>query len=518
MSAVDPHNLAETGEPQAGQFPRAALNRLWIVAAVLLAASAIPYVSSSFADYRYWSRLDASALLRAVTLQPPPKEAVVLAESGPPPDDGVELAENALNQLAGVGTDGQKPIVLPAIVTEAAVPVLAGEGTATAGAEILKVADDALGEQKVWLSGPPQALAPFFRALVDLANNKRPYVRIAHYGDSHTADDGITHVARQLLQRRFGDGGHGFTLVQGRTQWYSHKGIGRSASEGWHMVNFLNGNAKDGAYGYGGVASEGGPGEWFNLDSGKSKISKFILYFRAYGKAAVSARIDGKAAAALAVVAPAGVDAEKIWPVAEGTHSIQWLVTAGKIRLFGGAVERDRGVIYDSMGEVGARGTRWTLANAEHLKAVMAQRPPDLLILNYGGNERTDKISETKYLDQMGKVVERMRAGTQNADGSNRSACLILGPGDHGMREKGKIISEPDIIRINNWQKKLADSTGCAFFDAQAFMGGDGAMGRWVKQGLGWSDYSHFTGKGEQAMGVGLYRALLQGLREYVKR
>lgn len=518
MSAVDPHNLAETGEPQAGAFPRDAMLKLWTVAAVLVAASAIPYAHSGLVDYRYWSRLDASALLRAVTLQSPPKDTAIAAENGPPPDDGVELAENTLNQLAGVGADGQKAIQLPDHVTETAAPILAGETTATAAAESLAVNDDALGDQKVWLSGPPLALAPFFRALVDLAHGQRSYVRIAHYGDSHTADDGITHVTRQLLQRRFGDGGHGFTLVQGRTQWYSHKGIGRSSSEGWHMVNFLNGNAKDGAYGYGGVASEGGPGEWFNLDSGKGKISKFILYFRGQGKASVSARIDGKAVAALTVAPPAGGDGEKVWTVAEATHSIQWRVTAGKIRLFGGAIERDRGVIYDSMGEVGARGTRWTLANAEHLKAVMTQRPPDLLILNYGGNERTDKVSESKYLEQMGRVVDHMRAGSQNADGSYKMACLILGPGDHGMREKGKIISEPDIIRINNWQKKLADNTGCAFFDARAFMGGEGAMGRWVKQGLGWSDYSHFTGKGEQAMGVGLYRALLHGLRNHSKR
>lgn len=489
-------------------MPRAALVRLVVVAGVLAVASLVPYTSERLADYRYWDRFDASSLGRAVTFTPPPKAEEALAQ-GMPREPAEELAGADLDQLAGVPAQpAPQQLAQAATSTEELAPPAVAEGTSP-----LDVAAEALGDQKVWLQGDIHALDPFWQALADLAAGKRAQVRIAHYGDSHTANDGITHVTRQLLQRRFGDGGHGFTLVQGRTQWYSHKGVQRGASEAWKILDFLHGNARDGAYGFGGVAADGGPGEWFSLDTtSKHTASRFVLYFRSQGRATVAVKIDGKPAKSLVITSASGSDGTETWTVPDGPHSIQWRVTAGRIRLFGGAVERDRGVVYDSLGEVGARGTRWLQADEGHLKTVMAQRPVDLLIVNYGGNERSDKVSEATYLEKMAKTIARMRAG------SPHGACLVLGPGDHGERERGKVISDPDIVRINGWQKTLATQAGCAFFDARGFMGGEGAMGRWVKAGLGWSDYSHFTAKGEQAMGLGLYRAFLKGLQDWQGR
>jgi hypothetical protein len=90
-----------------------------------------------------------------------------------------------------------------------------------------------------------------------------------------------------------------------------------------------------------------------------------------------------------------------------------------------------------------------------------------------------------------------------------------MAPSDHGSKKGGKIISDPAVIRISGWQKKMAAEVGCLYFDTRAAMGGDGAMGRWVRDGLGWSDYSHFTAQGERAMGQIIYRALLEGLRRW---
>src|SRR5690348_16988450 len=44
--------------------------------------------------------------------------------------------------------------------------------------------------------------------------------RIVHYGDSPTTADMITGDVRLLLQRRFGDAGHGFSLVAKPWAWY----------------------------------------------------------------------------------------------------------------------------------------------------------------------------------------------------------------------------------------------------------------------------------------------------------
>ncbi|HXM46026.1 MAG TPA: hypothetical protein VN924_32635, partial [Bryobacteraceae bacterium] len=58
--------------------------------------------------------------------------------------------------------------------------------------------------------------------------------RILHYGDSPTTADLITGDTRQLLQKRYGDAGHGFTLIGKPWAWYEHRGVELS-SHGWQM-------------------------------------------------------------------------------------------------------------------------------------------------------------------------------------------------------------------------------------------------------------------------------------------
>lgn len=493
--------LGETGAAPA-QFPLGPLKRLYSIAAVLTLASLVPYLNADWADYRYWDRLDAEPLIRAATLTAPTR-----AEGpgdGPKPTSAEDdLSDGDVAALAGVPGG----VGLPGSATAEEDAPLAATVTAS---EALVVTDELLGNQKVWLEGDIQLLAPFFQALTDLAHGKRAKVRIGHWGDSHLANDGLTHVARLLLHARFGDGGHGFTLVQGRTEWYAHKGITRTVSTGWRDFNFLSGNARDGSYGYGGVTVEGGPGEQFTLaNSAKQPASQLHLYYRSQGKASMSVRVDGKALDKLDVTEPAGTEAVKVWNPAEGKHTSTFRVTGGRMRIHGVALERERGLVYDSLGEVGARGIRWTQADATAMNQTMALRRPDLLILNYGGNERQDKLSQDSYTAKMSEVVELFKAGRSDV------ACILMAPSDHGIKKGGKIVSDPAVVRIIGWQRKVAKDVGCLFFDTRAAMGGEGAMGRWVRDGLGWSDYSHFTAQGERAMGQIIYRALLEGLRRW---
>lgn len=491
------------GEPAAG-FPTAALRRLCTVAAVLGLASLIPYVPLPVAlgpdktlgqvleDYRYWDRIDASPLVRALTLTPPPKGEALLAVGQTPPEEEAsrELEGAELEALAGMaGVDAPD-----AATAAAALPVA------------LVVSDKDVGDQRVLLEHP-ERLERFWLALADLAMGKRNKVRIAHYGDSHLANDGQSHILRQLLQRRFGDGGHGYTLVSARTQWYSHRGVERSSSDGWKILSFLSGNASDGAYGHAGFAAEGGPGQWFQLGStARYPASQFTLYYRALGPATIQRQIDGKSIEPLVVDADArGNDFADTWSGPDGVHAVRWRIGAGRVRWFGGAVERERGLVYDSLGEVGTRGTRWSSVDAEHLREMGKLRPVDLFILDYGGNERVDKPTEEAYIAKLTGVVRMFQSAQPGA------ACALFGPPDHGHKKAGKVISDPVVVKLVGWQRKVAEATGCAFYDQRAFMGGDGAMGRWVAKGWGWGDMAHFTPQGERVMAQGVYRALLAG-------
>lgn len=487
-------------------FPKGPLFRLLQAGVVVVAASLFPFFVDGLEDYRYWERLDASPLWRAVSWQDPPA-AEAQPAGAPKANEDEELDDAELDRMAGV--HGSAGLAAGASDTDDAAAGLPGAPT---GDDPLAVDDETLKGQTIWLEGDLEHGAPLFRALADLARGRRSHVRIGHWGDSHIANDGITHVTRLLLQKRFGDGGHGFVLPQGRTEWYSHKGVTLAPSEGWTIVNFLNGNAKDGAYGYGGVGVDGGLGETVTwTSSAKTAWSNAYLYFRAKGRGAWLARIDNKAQPKVEFSAAAPTDLAAAWTTTDAAHAIQVKVASGKVRLFGVALERERGVVYDSLGEVGARGVRWKNADAAHLQATMALRKPDAVIVNYGGNERLDKLAEATYVQRMNDVVTLLKGGRTDV------ACLVFGPSDHGVREKGAVVSDPAIVKLIRWQRRVAKESNCLFFDTRALMGGDGSMGRWVKQGLGWSDYSHFTAKGERAMGQGTYRALLRGMRDWLR-
>ncbi|MSQ85190.1 MAG: hypothetical protein EXR77_20325, partial [Myxococcales bacterium] len=465
------------------EFPRQPLVRLAQVLAVLIAASLGPFVHPVLDEYRYWERFDWTPIGRAVGLAQPLPPEVVTATDAPKANEGDELDDDAVTRMAGLHS---RPAALAADASAGqAVAGLAGDATSD---NPLNIDDAALADQKVWLQGDLEHGAPLFQALVDLAGGRRRHVRIAHYGDSHIANDGITHVTRLLLQKRFGDGGHGFVLPQGRTEWYSHKGIDLQPSDGWTMVNFLNGNAKDGAYGYGGVGLDGDAGDSVTWSAtGKATWSVATVYLRSKGKAQLVGKIDNKAGQKYEIAAGSPTELAHSFAATDGKHALTVRLAAGKVRLFGVALERESGVVYDSLGEVGARGVRWKNADSSHMQAMMALRKPDAIIVNYGGNERLDKLAEGTYVQRMNDVVSLLKANRTNV------ACLVFGPSDHGVREKGVVVSDPAIVKLIRWQRRVAQESKCLFFDTRGLMGGEGSMDRWVKQGLGWSDYSHFT-------------------------
>jgi hypothetical protein len=64
----------------------------------------------------------------------------------------------------------------------------------------------------------------------------------------------------------------------------------------------------------------------------------------------------------------------------------------------------------------------------------------------------------------------------------------------------------------------VAAANGCGFWDAQAAMGGDGAMGRWGarKPPLAWTDLLHLSTDGQAIIGDMLADAILAGYDRWV--
>src|SRR6516165_5953327 len=90
------------------------------------------------------------------------------------------------------------------------------------------------------------SLDRFYRAL-SRSERREPgaVTRIIHYGDSPTTSDLITGDIRSLLQRHFGDAGHGFVLADNPWAWYHHAGV-KVFALGWRMLSASSFDADDG--------------------------------------------------------------------------------------------------------------------------------------------------------------------------------------------------------------------------------------------------------------------------------
>lgn len=541
-------------EPRPDLDLRTALQRFGVVVLVFAGLWCVPYAHPALEDWRYLGDIDASPLVRAVRLEPPPDPAATMPGglgAGTAPG-GEELSDDELAALdpglgsgdASPGSDAHGPesvavapspdagaLAEPVVQPDAGAVAADAHAVAPSTAEVPKTSttptaetpgDSGLPRALVFDPGlaPPAAaiehperIAPFFAALVALAKGERARVRVRHYGDSHLANDGISHVLRVLLQRRFGDGGHGFVIARSGSRWFKHKGVRIGSSDGWKSRAFIGGGFADGHYGFGGEASAGGPGQSAYVATAAkgqgTTATRVALWWRAGKGARLQVEVDGVRGESIDAQ---GEESDRFatWEgLPDAGHKIRVRVARGKVRLYGWVVERDRGLVWDSLGVVGARARRWLSADAAHIAAQAARRDAQLLVLNYGANSRNDKISEAKYAKTYAEVLARLRP-------DKGEPCLVVGPGDHGKKQKGKVVSDPRTVQMVGWQRTIAEQLGCAFIDARAMMGGDGAMGRWVKQGLGWADYAHLTPRGQAQLGRDLYAALMHGLAGYL--
>lgn len=369
----------------------------------------------------------------------------------------------------------------------------------------------------------PEALAGFFARLAVVARGQGAPVRIAHYGDSAVAADSITSTARRKLQRKFGDAGHGFILIARGAMHYLHKDIVTRASDGWEVDSIVHLRLRPGYYGYGGVRARGGGGQTAHFGTVKEgdigrAVSRFeIFYQRQRGGGPIELKVDGKRVEVLQTQGDKPEDAFHVVNVPDGAHTLSLRVLGSAVNLYGVALERDRpGVVYDSLGLVGAVAERLLGAEPAHIAGQIAHRDPDLVVLAFGGNESVNAyLNIDHYEKDQTKVVRRMRSGKPGVP------CMLFAPLDQGERDaRGRVVTVPVLPEIVSAQRRVAAREGCAFFDAFSAMGGEGSMASWLKARprLATSDMRHATPAGYEVIGDLYYKALLEAFARYLER
>jgi lysophospholipase L1-like esterase len=488
---------------------RSGLPRLFLALGAALAVWGLPYLSTRLEGFRPWTREDPlpfSRLLDPGSSGP----SVAEAAGGLEADRRLRPAERAILSGFDDAADGRgEPPRKQVLLAEAGPTKLAPPA-----------------EVAVPIEDPHGAMAAFYRALARTARARagsgapasRPasddlVTRIAHFGDSAIAPDGLTSVARELLQRQFGDAGHGFILAAPATRWYIHRGV-VLRSEGWEKRTVTRKNAPDGRTGYGGVRAEGSSRSFAVVGTTRSgpigrAVSRFDLLFRrGPGEGQLLLQVDRETPRKVSAASRVWEDALHTVRVPDGPHQLRIRVE-GSASVYGVALERDGpGVVYDTLGMVGLFADRLADLRLDHLRTQLAQRRPDLMILMLGGNTLAfphwSAAGYRSVFDRMLKLFRRARP---------EASCLVMSPLDHGERHRGEIRTRPRLKEMVAIERAVGLANGCAFYSIFDAMGGEGTMARWSRSNprLVSGDLAHTSTGGDRILGTLLYRALLAG-------
>lgn len=501
MRATQEHTAAAPADLASETTGTGVRHLMWVGLTIALCAGAT-YTTPLFAKVRPWVKGEPTPLWHLT-------ESVAPGQSTGPSVAGAAVAPGP----------AQTPAVDPSLAAleEARKRAEASDGGPAARVEPAEYDGVTRGIDQ------PEHLSAFYAALAATAN-KKPHAitRIAHYGDSAVAADGVTSAARRLFQTRFGDAGHGFMLTARGDMHYIHRDIRARAGGEWELMHIVRGPLRRGWYGYGGVQYRGKGGASATFETpddtpvGRS-ASRFEVFFqKTRGGGDIRVSIDGDVAGTIDTRADNQDDGWQTFEAPDGPHAFSLRVGGrGMVTMYGVALERDvPGVVYDSLGLVGARAQRLLNADATHFRRQIEHRAPHLLVLAFGGNESGDPyLNPDAYKQELRTILRNLR-------GNDRSmSCLMFAPLDQGEKnERGTVETVEILPRIIEAQAEVARSEGCAFYNAWQAMGGEGSMWRWYKHRPRWatSDFRHATPEGYDVMGEMFYKALLKGFAEYL--
>jgi lysophospholipase L1-like esterase len=448
------------------------------------------------------------------------REPAAKGSPAPPPAAGVS-AEPALGEARIETESRSRPDLAQPEHAELPVP---------ARGPIAGSAQNAAREVKLDFTRPPlpiadpsgKALDGFYAAL-ERTRQKQPgaVTRVVHFGDSIVTSDYVSGTLRRKLQDQFGDAGHGFSLIANAWPAYFHNDVYRFASSGWLVSRIVGPLSPDGLYGLGGVSFRAPPGARARFGTARSgrygrAVSRFVVVFlKQPGGGQLALNVDSEPHSMIDTEASEVSVARHEVTVTDGEHELEIVTKKGMTRAFGVIMERvGPGVVLDAIGIQGARIRFLDKQDDRHWADELVARKPDLLIYQFGANESGDNFAYpmAEYRKTMLDVLRQGRTAVPDA------GCLVIAAMDRAEKRGTALTSMPVIPALVKEQKAAATEIGCALFDTYTAMGGAGSMPTWVRRGLGQADLTHPSGVGSEVLATWIYRALMQGYDEYLKR
>jgi len=339
--------------------------------------------------------------------------------------------------------------------------------------------------------------------------------RVVHLGDSSIGLDQLTHGIRRRMQRRFGDAGPGFVLLQPHSASYRHAVAHPGVRRKWEFCFLIFRCRRDGHYGLGGVTfrSGGGAATVYQVpDAGgdDGAATRFELWYATQPHGGSLVVTAGGRRRVLDTEGPRLEDARWSRRLPEGARWVRVQARGGPVRAYGVVLEHERpGVVWDGLSMIGAFTHRLLAQDAEHLAGQIRWRDPDLVVLSYGGNDL--RRFAAGRVDQDGLEAETRQAIRHIRRGRPGVSCIVVGINDH--RKSGALVVGPDEVEgVLMAQRRAARAEGCAFFDTYRAMGGRGAFERWAahRPPLVANDQKHLTRAGRVILSRRIYDALLR--------
>ena len=369
------------------------------------------------------------------------------------------------------------------------------------------------------IEDPKGSLQSFYRALRHTdAKSQGALTRILHMGDSSIGLDGLPHAIRTRLQDRFGDGGVGFVLLGRYSTNYKNNAAAIDTGKGWDICYIAYGCRKDGRYGLGGHVFRGSSGAVSTVGTKQSgeygrKASKVEVWYEAGPRGGrLQMRVDRGEVVELDTRAEAPEDRWHSVDVQPGPHKVMVRAAGGGYaRAFGVVMETEGpGVVWDTVSMIGAFTKRLDLFDKDHFASQLDHRNPDLLVLNYGGNDLRRLVSRSvtpeKYKEEYGSVLDKLLAGKPDLP------CLVVSVIDHG-RSGSQDVKPRHVDAMVGAQREVAFAKGCAFFDSVAAMGGAGSLKKWrkLRPPMASPDLKHLNARGRDHIGGMMFEALMAG-------
>lgn len=328
------------------------------------------------------------------------------------------------------------------------------------------------------LGEPGLALPHLFAAFRELELGRRDaHVRIAWFGDSHTAADFMTDAVRRALAARFGSGGPGLVLVGVRSSRHAHA---RMQLQGrWRRIPTTPAEPTTG--GFFGLAGIGAA----PLDK-TSRVTVALDRDAAWARGALrwefvyraapgaemrlwGAGVDERLAARSDRLCPSGLS--RLVVHTSGQPRLELGDVVGEPELLGAFVETAApGVVLDTLGINGARATTALAWEAVPWVEELRARQPSMVVFAYGTNEVDDATDPERYAAVYAELVGRVRR-------AGPADCLILGPIE---RVDAGFVTEPRVLAIEAAQRSAARALSCEFFSLIEAMGGPGSFERWL--------------------------------------